>query len=215
MRKNFIWFLLLVGIVVTACQPEPDAKKLLDDLVVSTNYDTDADFNSYLTYSLPTDTIGYVSNVVGDDTIVVAKNSAFPRPVLQAVQSNLDQRGFARVEKSANPDLGVNVLVVNDFNVFQQVVYPGGYYGPGSYYSGYYGYSGYYSYPYINTYAYNTGLLVVEIVDLKNRTPDNKVKVIWSAYMGDIYSTLDRIPQTVTALDQAFQQSQYIGTNGQ
>ena len=60
----------------------------------------------------------------------------------------------------------------------------------------YYGYGSYYSYPYVNTYAYNTGALVVEIVDLKNVTPDNKVKVIWNAYMGDVYSAIDLIEQS-------------------
>ena len=48
----------------------------------------------------------------------------------------------------------------------------------------------------MNTYATNTGSLVVEILDLKNVTPDNKVKVIWGAYMGDVYSTIDLIKQS-------------------
>ena len=66
------------------------------------------------------------------------------------------------------------------------------------------------SYPYINTYAYNTGALVVEIVDLKNVTPDGKVKVIWNAYMGDLYSALDYTQQSLEAIDQAFVQSNYL-----
>jgi hypothetical protein len=122
-------------------------------------------------------------------------------------------RGYVEVPRNQKPDLAVNVIVVNDYNVFQQVVYPsyGGYGYPGGYYSGYYGYSSYYSYPYVNTYAYNTGVLIVEMVDLKNKTPDNKVKVIWDAYMGDVYSTLNRIQESVDAIDQSFTQSPYIG----
>jgi hypothetical protein len=210
MKKLLI--LSSLGCFLFGCHPVPENNKLIDELAVSTNYDPDAVFNSYATYSLPTDTIGFVSNS-SNDTIIVAKNSDFPRPVLSAVRANLNARGFTEVKKNENPDLGINVLVVNDFNVFQQVIYPsyGGYGGGyGGYYSGYYGYSGYYNYPYINTYAYNTGLLVVEMVDLKNRTPQNEVKVIWDAYLGDIYSTLDRIPESVQAIDQAFTQSPYI-----
>src|SRR5690606_27770579 len=105
-----------------------------------------------------------------------------------------------------DPDLGVNVFIVNDLNFFQEVVYPGYYYP----YSGY-GYYSYYNYPYVNTYASNTGSLVVEIVDLKNRTPDNKVKVIWTAFMGDIISTLDQEKQSAEGVDQAFVQSNYLG----
>jgi hypothetical protein len=211
--KRRIKFLLIAGLasIMFACQTEPDTKTLLDQLVVSTNYDTLANFNSYATYAMPTDTIGLVSNST-NDTIVTANRSDFPRPVLDAVRTNLNDRGYRRVERSENPDLGINVVVVNDYNVFQQIVYPDPYYYPGNYYAGYYGYGSLYYSPYINTYAYNTGVLIIEIVDLKNRTPDNKVRVIWTAYLGDIYSTISLREQAVSAINQAFQQSPFIGT---
>ena len=207
--KNSFYILFAFVIILGGCHPEPDSKTLFDDLVVSTNYDTEANFGSYLTYAIPTDTIGLVSNT-SNDTIITAKESDFPRPVLDAIRSNLDARGYTRVGRNENPDLGINVVVVNDFNVFQQLVYPDPYYYPGSYYSGYYGYSSWYYYPYVNTYAYNTGVLIIEIVDLKNKTPDNKVRVVWDAYLGDIYSTVTLLDQTVRAVNQAFQQSPYI-----
>jgi hypothetical protein len=34
--------------------------------------------------------------------------------------------------------------------------------------------------------------------------------VIWSSYMGDVYSTLDLIKQSEEAIDQAFVQSPYL-----
>jgi hypothetical protein len=180
-------------------------------MVVSTNYDPDASFNLYGTYALPTDTIGFLSNS-SSDTIITASQSDFPRLVLGKVEENLNTLGYSRVERDQDPDIGVNVMVVNDYNVFQELVYPG-YYGgyPGSYYySGYYGYGSYYSYPYVNTYAYNTGVLIIEFIDLKNKTPDNKVKVVWDAYLGDVYSTVDRNAQAQEAIDQAFTQSPYL-----
>lgn len=193
-----------------SCQTEPDSAKLIDQMVVSTNFDPEADFSVYTTYAIPTDTIGFVSNN-STDTIITSPESTFPRHVLSAIRRNLDDRGYTRVGRREDPDLGVNVMVVNDFNVFQEVVYPGGFGYPGSYYSGYWGYGSYYSYPYVNTYAYNTGVLIIELVDLKNRTPDNKVKVIWDAYLGDVYSTIDRIKQSDDAINQAFIQSPYLG----
>lgn len=48
------------------------------------------------------------------------------------------------------------------------------------------------------------------MIDLKNRTPDNQVKVVWDAYMGDVYSTIDRAAQSLEAIDQAFKQSPYL-----
>ncbi len=203
--KNLI-FVLVVVVTLAGCQSEPDSLKLFDELVVSTNYDTKAVFGAYTTYAIPTDTIGFVSNTNPNDTILVSRadNDYYPRRVLERVMTNMNDRQYNRVGRNENPDLGVNVYVVRDFNLFQQVVYPN------YYYPSYYGYGSYYSYPYINTYAYNTGALVVEIVDLKNVTPDNKVKVIWNAYMGDVYSTIDLIDQSTKAIDQAFIQSNYL-----
>jgi hypothetical protein len=204
MRK--IVFVLITAACLIGCQTEPDGLKLYDELVVSTNFDPEVTFGAYTTYAIPTDTIGFISNTNPNDTIIVASqsNKYYPKLVLERIRSNMNSRGYTAVDKSENPDLGVNVYIVKDFNVFQQVVYPN------YYYPYYYGYGSYYSYPYVNTYAYNTGALVVEIVDLKNVTPDNKVKVIWNAYMGDVYSTIELQQQSLDAIDQAFVQSNYL-----
>ena len=198
--------IVLAGVVLWGCQTEPDNQKLFDELVVSTNFDPGATFSSYATYAIPTDTIGFVSDTDPNDTILVAQanNNFYPRKVLEQVMENMDDRLYNRVGRNESPDLGVNVYIVKDLNVFQQIV------DPGYYYPYYYGYGSYYSYPYVNTYAYNTGALVVEIVDLKNVTPDGKVKVIWNAYLGDLYSALDYTQQSLDAIDQAFVQSNYL-----
>lgn len=210
MRLRFVHYIIIIlASVGWGCQSEPDSEKLIDQMVVSTNYDTEADFAAYSTYAIPIDTIGFISNN-SDDTIITSPESTFPRHVLTAIRQNLDARGFTRVNRNEDPDLGVNVMVVNDFNVFQEVVYPGYYGYPGNYYPGYWGYGSYYSYPYVNTYAYNTGVLIIELVDLKNRTPDNKVKVVWDAYLGDVYSTIDRLQQSSDGINQAFVQSPYL-----
>ena len=214
MKKCSFICLISTAALLAGCYSEPDNLRLLDDLVVATNFDPAADFKTYASFAMPTDTIGYISNS-SNDTIITSSESTFPRPVLAAIRENLLARGYTRVDRTENPDLGINVVVVNDFNVFQQVIYPDPYGYPGTYYPGYYGYGSYYYYPYINTYAYNTGVLIIEIVDLKNMTPDNRVKVIWDAYMGDLYSTIDRIPQTERAIDQAFEQSPNVSRDGE
>jgi hypothetical protein len=201
--KPYSWILMGLALLAVACEQKPDNLRLLDEFVVSTNYDPDANFTTYATYAIPTDTIGFSSNN-RLDTILTYTESDFPRVVIDALRSNLDARQYTKVDRKANPDLGVNITLVNDLNLFQQVVYPSGYYG------GYYGYGGWYYQPYVNTYAYNTGVLIVEIVDLKNKTPNNKVKVIWNSYMGDVYSSLDAIQQAENAIHQSFTQSPYL-----
>ena len=201
-----VLMVVVISLALISCETEPDNQKLLDELVVSTNYDKDATFSAYATYAIPTDTIGFVSNTNPNDTILVSStnNGFYPRKVIAEVIANLNDRQYSRVNRDENPDLGVNIYVVKDLNISQQIVYPN------YYYPSYYGYGGYYSYPYVNTYAYNTGALVIEIVDLKNVTPDNKVKVIWTAYMGDVYSTIDLVAQSTDAINQAFVQSNYL-----
>jgi hypothetical protein len=203
--KNIL-IALAATFILYSCQSEPDNLKLFDELVVSTNFDAEASFSTYGTYAIPSDTIGFVSNRNPNDTILVstADNAHYPRKVLQQIMQNLNARSFTRVDRSQSPDLAVNVYIVNDLNLFQQVVYPN------YYYPSYYGYGSYYSYPYINTYAYNTGALVVELVDLKNVRPGNQVKVVWNAYMGDVYSTINLADQSIKAIDQAFTQSTYL-----
>src|SRR5689334_9784781 len=152
--KRYGWIPALLLLVALGCESPPDNRKLLDQFVVTTNFDTEADFGSYATYAIPTDTIGFFTNTNPNDTIMLQTEVNFPRPVLEKIVSNMNSRGYTRVGRNENPDLGVKVTLVNDYNVFQQVVYPNYYYG------GYYGYGGYYSYPYVNTYAYNTGVLI-------------------------------------------------------
>lgn len=203
--KKIVVILLAISFLFS-CQSEPDSLKLFDELVVSTNYDAEAAFGAYSTYAIPTDTIGFVSDRNPNDTILIStsNNGHFPRRVLQQIMQNLNDRSFTRIDRKENPDLAVNVYIVNDLNLFQQVVYPN------YYYPYYYGYGSFYSYPFINTYAYNTGALVVELVDLKNVRPGNQVKVVWNAYMGDVYSTVNLADQAVKAIDQAFIQSNYL-----
>lgn len=202
--KKYILVYAALLLAMTACETPIDGRKLVDEFVVITNFDTDADFSSYSTYALPTDTIGFLTNTNRNDTLMLQTEVDFPRPVLQKIKASLEQRGYTRVGRNEDPDLGVTVTLVNDLNLFQQVVYPS------SYYSGYYGYGSWYYYPYVNTYAYNSGVLIIELVDLKNRNAQNEVKVVWNSYMGDVYASPTPKDDAVEAIDQAFKQSDYI-----
>lgn len=193
--------------LLSACEPQLDNLKLMDQLVVSTNFDPEADFSEYVTYAIPKDTIGFVTNENPNDTIrIYSAAFQYPRKVIDKVKSNMNSFGYTQVDRTENPDVGVNIYVVSDLNLFQQVVYPN------YYYPGYYGYGGYYYYPYVQTYAYHTATLIVELVDLKNRSGNN-VKVVWNAYMGDVVSSVDYEQQSLDAIDQAFVQSDYLKNN--
>ena len=204
MKLNRFILLFFGAVLLVSCHPEPESLQLYDQLVVKTNYDPSANFAAYATYAIANDTLGLISNTNPNYTLLTSSESDFPHPVTEAIVDAMNERGFVRVSHNASPDLAIQPIVVNDYNVFQQVVYPNGYY------SGYYGYNSWYSYPYVQTYTYQNAVLVIQFVDLKNRTPDNKVKVVWTAYLGDLYKTLKLIPQTEAGIQQAFIQSPYI-----
>lgn len=194
-----------IAFLVMSCEPQPEDAELLDQLAVFTDYDTEVDFNSYVTYAIPTDTISLYSNA-SSSKFLTAGNSDYPRPVVNAIKTNMNNRGFVLKTRKENPDLGINVSLIHDFNVYQNVYYGGGGYG-----GGYYGYGSSYYYPsYVTTSTTNNGTLIIEIVDLKNKTPDNKVKVIWTGTMGDVINAVDIINQSVNGVTQAFTQSAYL-----
>jgi hypothetical protein len=206
--KTKIIATVIIGSLLFGCESKPDTAELIDQLVVSTSYDTEANFDEYATYAIPTDTIWLYSNAIEDTLLIQNSNSTYPRPVIDAIRSNMEASGFTRVKRNENPDLGVNVSIVHDYSIYQELIY-GGY---GGYGGGYYGYGSSYYYPsYVSTSTTSNGMLIVELVDLKNKGANNKVNVLWTANMGDVMNTLDLEKQSVDAINQSFIQSTYLG----
>lgn len=202
MKKH--WFLIL-PFVLGACFSQPDLAALVENMVVQTSYDPSANFSTFSTYTMPLDTIGLVSNTSNADAIV----NNYSRMITAEVKKNLDARNFQRVDLSQDPDFGVSIYVVNDVSVFQSISY-GGFGYPGYGYGSYYGYQGYYNYSYLNTYVSSQAILVLEIADLKNKVGNNAPRVIWSANIGDVITSVDPSQKVVEAITQAFKQSEYL-----
>jgi hypothetical protein len=202
----------LILLISNSCMQTPEDAELVKHMVVQTVYDTDRInsseniFNSYSTFYIRLDTMGYVFNDPDADTILVDPikdgNYEFVTPVVDEVKANVEMAGFTFVAEETSPDFAVKVVVLENFNYYQAISYP--------YYTGYYGYNGYY-YPAVSTYYSNSATLLIEIVDLKNfTTNNNKYVVVWRAYIGDLLATLDLTGSTMEAIDRAFEQSPYI-----
>jgi hypothetical protein len=183
------------------CQLKPQLGELVKDMVVQTNYDNSVDFAGYATYTMPLDTLGRVSGS-SSDTLIVTE---YAGQITGILRNNLDGRGYSHVDKNQDPDIGVTAYIVDDLNIFQSVNYY-------NYYPSYYGYYSpyYYNYPQINTYAYNTAVLVIEMVDLKNPDSQGQFKVVWAAYVGDVLNSTDPFEKSAEAVNQAFDQSPYL-----
>jgi hypothetical protein len=213
MKLSSIIFTALL-LTVFGCMQEPDDGERTKYMVVQTEYDTasinDGEnvFNTYSTFFIQRDTIGYVYNDPNADTVLidgVHGVSDYVTPVVNKIIGNTQAVGFNYVGQDANPDFAIKASVLQNFSYYQTVSYP--------YYSGYYGYYGSY-YPVVNTYSSNSATFLIEIIDIKNYADNgNKYVVVWRAYIGDLISTLDLKGRTLEAIDKAFEQSPYINGN--
>lgn len=194
--------ILMMGsiFILIGCEPMPKPDELHKNLVVQTDYDETVNFKEFSTYQLALDTLGLISNST-NDTLFLGE---FAQQVTARIKANLDSRGYVQIDKSQNPDLGVNAFIVSDFSVYQTISYPS--YG-GGYYSPYYGYY----YPIVSTYASNSAGLILQLVNLKKKNNQNQFQLIWTCYIGDIASSNDQFNQSIAAVDQAFVQSSIIG----
>lgn len=206
---------VLFIISIAGCAREPEVVDLVKYMVVETSYDLEQIneeeniFNDYNTFVLREDTLGFVSTYTSDTILLDEPGTRidFVNAVIEKASINATERGFTRVEDDEDPDFAIKIVVLENFSFFQTVSYPG-------YYSGYYGYYGGYYGPIVNTYASNFVTMVIEVVDIKNyATNGNKYEVIWSAYIGDLLTTVDRKNKILYAVDQAFEQSPYFSKN--
>jgi hypothetical protein len=207
MKTKLFIIIAAISMAFASCTKyPPDSGRLTEDLVVYTKYNTSANFNQYKTFAI-VDSISYVSTI--DSGKVMNDNT---KAVLDRIVKNMESRGFSKVSHLNNPDLGINVGVVKTTNV--DVYYPGwywGYYDP--YYWGYPG-GGYY-YPYYPTYitSYSAGSLLIDLVDFKNPTADNKFPVEWMVFIRALVTDNHSISQIQTSIDQAFTQTPAIKTS--
>lgn len=216
MIRNSLLSFVLAGITM-ACEMQPESGELARYMVAQTEYDEAAInsntniFNTYSSYIIRDDTIGFVSSTSTDTILVDGVNMDVPNgyvsPVVNLVKEKINAADFQQVSEMDNPDFAVNIAVLQNFSFFQTINYPG-------FYSGYYGYYNYY-YPIVTTYYANYATMIIEIVDIKNYTANgNKYKVVWKAFIGDLIATDDLRGKTLEAIDMAFQQSPYINKNG-
>ena len=215
MKRAF--YVLILPVLLVACNTQPDTADLVRYMIVQTRYDletvtsTSNIFNTYSSFVIREDTIGLVSTTSSDTILVDGRNINVPggyvTPVISQVKQNLVNTGYQQVNAEADPDFAVNIIVLQNYSVTQFINYPPFY--PG----GYFGYFGYY-YPFVTTYYSNYASLVIEIVDIANFSANgNRYKVIWSAAIGDLINTDDLRGKSLQAIDQAFVQSPYIKRN--
>jgi hypothetical protein len=195
--------LLILGaglLVAVSCSKYPSTSdRLLEDLVVLTQYDTKINFNEYLTYSMPTSIV----KVTSTDTTYLTNSEAMA--CLNEIDKQMQSRGFVKSVSPAKPDLGIQVTYYENTYV-QAYYYPGGYWGYPYYY---------YYYPYYPTYysTYTAGMANIGLFDLKNVTqPNNTIYLRWNAMIRGLLTNTHTNSDIINAIDQAFVQTPQLKT---
>jgi hypothetical protein len=197
MRKRFVpmCFVVFIGIAAWRCEPKPNESDLLKNMVVTTDYNTTANFSNYSTYWMSLDTISYFLNTDPTDTLAYGADVS---TITGEVSGKLSAAGYSLVGKNASPDFWVHVYVVENYSEFQSF-----YYNPYSY--GYYG--GYYG-GYNSVSVSDQSNLYIFLIDLKHKSSGKSY--LWGCNIGDVASSPDQINTIIRAIDQAFTQSSYI-----
>jgi hypothetical protein len=206
MKKKYLLILIFI-LIFGACRKTPDTNQLTTSFVVQTAKEPGADFTQYKTYYI-SDTIA-LKATNPKDTLWFDSSAM---KLVDAVKTNMNDRGYTFAASNHSfPDLGLGLTVIENLNI--GVIYPGWWWGYwGGCYWGYCGYPPYYPW-YGGAYVYSipTGTIILDMIDLKNASADNKLTVPWGSVMsGGLGNTNNDLQLGVNAINQAFEQSPYI-----
>ena len=211
MQKMIGWVLLTISTLVmsSSCSKDP-LKDMTEEesRIYITNHDSTVNFNSYKTYSIA-DSVSLIDN----GRFAGREITSWDLQVISTIQNVMNSRGYTRVDRSQNPDIGINISRV--FNTSTNVVdlsnywnYYGGYYDP--FYWGYGGYD-YYFPPTYGVYQSTEAALSIDMLDLKNASGSQTIKGVWNGLIrGEGIFKSSNVQSQVQAL---FDQSPYLKTN--
>lgn len=197
---RFLCFFVGFWLILTGCREVPTAEDLLQNMVVQTTKNEFTDYSFYQSFTMSPDTLGLYANYTADTFFV----DDYSKSITAKIKSEMQLAGYTFKARNQSPDLGIAATVVDNYNVYQQLTFP-------NYYTGYYGYGygGYFG-PIVSTYQVSSSILVINLIDLKNRDAQGRLRVIWQAYIGDLLQSVDPQVKVIEAIDQAFEQSPYL-----
>lgn len=198
---------LMLTIFISSCSKDP-----LNDMteeesrIYVTNRADSIDFTTYATFSIA-DSVAVISNS-GDNERALTD---FDKKLIADVSAAMTAKGYRRVERSAKPDLAVNLTRID--NTYSTIYYNPGYWsGIGGYYDPFYwGYGGYgYYWPSYYQVYQRERAVSIDLVDLKN-PKNNQLVAVWNAMMrGSGVWNINNVDSMVTAV---FAQSTYLKTS--
>lgn len=204
-----IIFLAAAISLVTACHKEPYPQDRDGEFLVYTVKGDVSDFSGFTTYYIADEVM-----VVGENGKAEASTTSNALSLVNEVRKMMESRGYTYEADKTLADLGLQLTYMEETTRYLNYVsdpywwldYPG-YWG-----SGYWGNYGGWYHPYPVTYTYSTTSLVLDMVDRTAvQGEDQKLPVIWSAFIGGETGYANRdVFKLRAGIDQAFVQSSYI-----
>ncbi len=208
MKRKNVFFGGIIGLALafTGCSKDPISNLTQDESrIYITNFDSTTNFSTLTTFSV-------------SDSVLVVRNgqatkelTATDQGFINATINQMKGAGYTQVNKSNNPDVGVNVSRI--YNTSTGVIVYNNYYGGyGNYYDPYYWgsrYGGYgYNMPYgYATYSIREGALTIDVLNLKDANANNGIKIAWTGLIRGSGIFSDDPNQQVKFL---FDQSPYL-----
>lgn len=198
-------FAVLPAIILWGCYPAgPDYVNDLD--VTYTTHDNKYDFASKGKYAMPDKIVVDIDIEDGDTTFVFMKD-VFATPILQAIDKNMEQLGWTKVDISEKPDLLLEPAGITSTTYFYSYWYDWWY---GGWYGGWYGW--YYP-PYYTVSSYTTGTMIMTLSDPNVENPIGRTPAVWVAAINGVLSGSYDITRVTSGINDAFAQSSYLKTN--
>lgn len=204
--KSGLWLGVFAAVMLIGCSKDPLANLTSEESrIYITDHDTTANFSAFKTFSV-SDSVAVNNNGQASKQLNDA-DQAF----IDAVKTEMQANGFTLVNKTSDPDLGINVTRIYNtstgiisYNNYYNNNY-GGFYDP--FYWGYGGYGYYSPYSYA-TYSVREGALSIDMLDLKNAQAKNKIDLLWTGLIRG--SGIFNANTAAKQVNQLFNQSTYL-----
>ena len=200
-------FVVVPLVMMLSCYPgEITSIEELD--LVGTLYDPQLNYSKFHTYSMPDTVLVLDTRTPPSTESPLSKD--FQALILKTVEARMTDLNYQRVDSVSVYDVGMAVGVIISDQVVVTVGYPwyGGY--PG------YGWPGYGYYPPVGqAYKYDTGTVIMDMLDSPTTAQDT-VKVVWQGAINGLASSTKSVNQTriIDGINQAFKQSPYLKSAG-
>lgn len=213
MKKAHIFLSFVIAIVLAGCYP--GGPENTDDYdLVATNYAEDYNYSQNLTYFIPDTVIHIVDSTTREEDI----NRTHDATILSTTISNMNALGYEQIDVDSLADIVIlpQVLEIQNVSVswwydwyYYWGWYPwGGWWGPG--------YGWYYPGGYPVVTSYQTGTIILQMIDPDEPTPmPDEIYISWSGYANGIVSSSKNYNKSriVDGIDDMFEMSPYLNLN--